>query len=201
MSKSLSFDLVERWWLPELKTWSVRAGRHVASGKCAPISSNAGSHRAGKAKRLIMPTQKKDVSVTSPADAELPSVGLLSVPQHGYASLFGRMWLIKDTKPVTGTRYVALSVDGDKAAKNARGYTPMRGAVISKEVNVDFTKLLGVGITEGDVVEIVVCSLDLEADMFNGKGLVGNEVFQAVDFRVIASQLTMSNVAPYRRAA
>jgi hypothetical protein len=135
-----------------------------------------------------------------PSDPDVLNVPL-PAEQYGYATMSGRLAIIKASKD-DGTRYIAIRVDGEKAPMDSKGRVPVRGAVLDVPANEEFTKLLGMAVMEGDVVDVVVQSYDLAGDFSNDIGLFGHAAFRAVDVLVVSSQLNprlLPPPPPYQR--
>lgn len=118
----------------------------------------------------------------------LPKKNVPAAAQSDLVEITGFLRVIDDATNI-GTRYIALSVDGEKGQKNAKGYPPLRGVTLMKPGNDIFTKLAGITLASGDVIGVEVLSSDIERDMQNGKGLSRSNSFRGFNVRVIASQL------------
>ncbi len=107
--------------------------------------------------------------------------------QSGFALIDGFLRKIKDPSSI-GTVYIAVEAVGEQGAKSAKGYRPLRGILLTKTAVSTLTPLLGDDVTEGDLIEVTVVSDDLQEDLRDGKGLLGNPPFKGVAVRPIATQ-------------
>jgi len=115
--------------------------------------------------------------VKNKLELELPSL----------ATLDGFLRVIKEVSAI-GTLYIAIEAVGEKEAKNARGFRPLRGIVLTKSATAALLPELGETILEGDWIEVTVQTKDLLQNLDDGVGLLGHPTFRGVAVKSIASQ-------------